>query len=84
MMGLEKIGVKDEIGKLEPGRVEFTPCDNTLGDEVIEIEDTGTAVDADAVEEFLWLNEENKTVRVVMVVLLKVEVILSGTAVVTG
>ena len=44
--GLEKIGVKDETGKLEPGRVEFTPCDTTLGDEVNEIEDTG------AVEEF--------------------------------
>ena len=85
MMGLEKIGVNDETGKLE---VESTPCDNTLGDEVIEIEDTGTVVDkgtnAGVVEEFSWLMEENKFIRVVMVVLLKIELVLSGTAVVTG
>ena len=65
--GLEtiaKVAVKDESGMLEPGRVEFTPgCDNTLGDRVTEIEDTGMIIDEKTnVEELSWLIEDNITV----------------------
>ena len=69
--GLEKIEVKDETGKLEPGRVEFTPCDITLGDEVTEIEDTGAAVDrvinTDVVEDVVEPVSELDNTSTVMV-----------------
>ena len=77
---VEKIGVKDEAGMLEPGRVEFTPCDSTLGDKVTEIEGTGMDLDEEInTEESSWLTEGNKTVRAIMG-----EVVFNDTILVTG
>jgi len=78
---IAKVGVKDETGMLEPGLVEFTPgCDNTLGDRVTKIEDTGMTIDEKTnVEELSWLIEDNITVRAIMG-----EVVLSGAILAIG
>ena len=44
--------MEDEIGKLALGRVEFTTCDNTVGDKVTEIEDIGIIKLAPGIVEF--------------------------------